>query len=62
MKIYTCANESELAKYIPFSTVRVKFYEDMAIPYGLFEALINELKMLKVKVSTNFFFAVFVFS
>lgn len=55
MKIYTCTSESVLAKHIPFSAAKLKFYEHRDLPYHLFEAVANELQMLKIKVSTKIF-------
>lgn len=55
MKIYTCTSESVLAKHIPFSTAKLKSYEHKDLPSHLFEAVANELRMLKIKVSSRFF-------
>ncbi|KAJ6429335.1 hypothetical protein OIU84_020879 [Salix udensis] len=48
-KIYTCAGESVLAEFIPFSTPKFLFYEHMKIPDGLFAYLLKELGDLRAK-------------
>ncbi|KAL7582994.1 endoribonuclease Dicer homolog 2-like [Lactuca sativa] len=48
-KIYTCASESVLSGYIPFSTVKLKFYEDRELPYHVLEALKSNLSILRKK-------------
>ncbi|KAG8503299.1 hypothetical protein CXB51_001265 [Gossypium anomalum] len=51
-KVYTCVSESVLAQFVPFSTPKFKFYQDMEIPYVLYARLVQELNVLKVKVTT----------
>ncbi|MED6160030.1 hypothetical protein PIB30_047647 [Stylosanthes scabra] len=46
-KVYTCASEDVIAKYVPISTPKFKFYRENEIPYGVFEKLAVELNMLK---------------
>ncbi|KAI3807875.1 hypothetical protein L1987_23811 [Smallanthus sonchifolius] len=46
-KVYTCASESVLAEYIPFSTVKYKFYKEGEVPYQAFEELKNKLLILR---------------
>ncbi|MBA0550596.1 hypothetical protein Golob_021531, partial [Gossypium lobatum] len=48
-KVYTCVSESVLTQFIPFSTPKFKFYQDMEIPYVLYARLVQELNVLKVK-------------
>ncbi|XP_048324502.2 endoribonuclease Dicer homolog 2 isoform X1 [Ziziphus jujuba] len=48
-KVYTCANESVLSEFIPFSTPKFKFYRHKEIPYALYEHLTKELTILKDK-------------
>ncbi|XP_052184122.1 endoribonuclease Dicer homolog 2-like isoform X2 [Diospyros lotus] len=48
-KVYTVVNESVLAKYIPLSTPKLKFYEHLDIPDALFNGLANDLKSLEKK-------------
>ncbi|XP_077209764.1 endoribonuclease Dicer homolog 2-like isoform X2 [Tasmannia lanceolata] len=48
-KVYTVANESVLAKFIPFSTPKVKLYKHVDIPYDLWLCLADHLKTLKFK-------------
>ncbi|GMI87814.1 DICER-LIKE 2, dicer-like 2 [Hibiscus trionum] len=48
-KVYTCASESVLAKFVPFSTPKFKFYQHMKIPNDLYEHLKKELDDLKAK-------------
>ncbi|KAG5240040.1 endoribonuclease Dicer [Salix suchowensis] len=48
-KIYTCAGESVLAEFIPFSTPKFLFYEHMKIPDGVFAYLLKELGDLRAK-------------
>ncbi|XP_059665629.1 endoribonuclease Dicer homolog 2 isoform X2 [Cornus florida] len=48
-KVYTCVSDSVLAKYVPFSKPKLKFYKHEDIPYELFERLANYLKSLKEK-------------
>lgn len=61
MKIYTCASESVLSGYIPFSTVKRKFYEDRELPYHVLEALKSNLSFLRKKVIlTCFGFWIFI--
>ncbi|XP_040942410.1 endoribonuclease Dicer homolog 2 isoform X3 [Gossypium hirsutum] len=48
-KVYTCVSESVLAQFVPFSTPKFKFYQDMEIPYVLYARLVQELNVLKVK-------------
>ncbi|KAF8027787.1 hypothetical protein BT93_E0647 [Corymbia citriodora subsp. variegata] len=43
-KVYTCASESVLARYIPFSTPKFKIYEDVGIPVALYSHLLDQLK------------------
>lgn len=54
--MYTCASESELAQFIPFSTPKFKFYMHKEIPCILYECLAGELQSLKEKVSTFYMF------
>ncbi|KAI3783735.1 hypothetical protein L1987_42821 [Smallanthus sonchifolius] len=46
-KVYTCASESVLAEYIPFSTAKCKFYKELEVPYHLFEDIKNNLLALR---------------
>ncbi|QHO06443.1 hypothetical protein HN51_065296 [Arachis hypogaea] len=46
-KVYTCVSEDVIAKFIPISTPKFKFYMKNEIPYVLFEKLAVELNMLK---------------
>ncbi|KAI3762292.1 hypothetical protein L1987_52717 [Smallanthus sonchifolius] len=46
-KVYTCASESVLAEYIPFSTVKYKFYKEGEVSYQAFEELKNKLLILR---------------
>ncbi|XP_015960524.2 endoribonuclease Dicer homolog 2 isoform X2 [Arachis duranensis] len=46
-KVYTCVSEDVIAKFIPISTPKFKFYTKSEIPYVLFEKLAVELNMLK---------------
>ncbi|XVF02332.1 hypothetical protein REPUB_Repub04eG0166500 [Reevesia pubescens] len=48
-KVYTCASESVIAQFVPFSTPKFKFYQHMEIPYVLYAHLVEELNVLKVK-------------
>ncbi|MBA0759745.1 hypothetical protein Gotri_022582 [Gossypium trilobum] len=48
-KVYTCVSESVLAQFVPFSTPKFKFYQDMEIPYVLYAHLVQELNVFKVK-------------
>ncbi|XP_022987458.1 endoribonuclease Dicer homolog 2 isoform X1 [Cucurbita maxima] len=48
-KVYTCSGESELAKFVPISTPKFKFYMHKDIPYALYEQLAEGLKVLKLK-------------
>lgn len=50
MKVYTCSSESVLSDYIPVSTVKIKFYKNMAPPYHVLEELKNTLSILRQKV------------
>ena len=50
MQVYTCSGESELAKFVPISTPKFKFYMHQDIPYALYEQLAEGLKVLKLKV------------
>ncbi|XP_056160072.1 endoribonuclease Dicer homolog 2 isoform X3 [Syzygium oleosum] len=43
-KVYTCASESVLARYIPFSTPKFKSYEHREIPFALYHHLQDQLK------------------
>ncbi|KAA3466647.1 endoribonuclease Dicer-like protein 2-like isoform X1 [Gossypium australe] len=52
-KVYTCVSESVLAQFVPFSTPKFKFYQDMEIPYVLYARLVQELNVLKVKETDN---------
>ncbi|XP_071711343.1 endoribonuclease Dicer homolog 2-like [Rutidosis leptorrhynchoides] len=47
-KVYTCANESDIAKYIPSSTEKYRFYKTMEVPYQIFE-IISSLSILRQK-------------
>ncbi|KAL4302013.1 hypothetical protein GQ457_10G025390 [Hibiscus cannabinus] len=49
-KVYTCESESVLAQFVPFSTPKFKFYHHVKIPNDLYEHLIKELDVLKVKI------------
>ncbi|KAG6645299.1 endoribonuclease Dicer homolog 2-like isoform X1 [Carya illinoinensis] len=48
-KVYTCASESEVAQFIPFSTPKFKFYRHKEIPCILYERIAGELQTLKEK-------------
>ncbi|KAK8522465.1 hypothetical protein V6N12_056173 [Hibiscus sabdariffa] len=48
-KVYTCESESVLAQFVPFSTPKFKFYHHVKIPNDVYEHLIKELDVLKVK-------------
>ncbi|KAL7586046.1 endoribonuclease Dicer homolog 2 [Lactuca sativa] len=48
-KVYTCSSESVLSDYIPVSTVKIKFYKNMAPPYHVLEELKNTLSILRQK-------------
>ncbi|KAL7252377.1 hypothetical protein ACSBR1_007043 [Camellia fascicularis] len=48
-KVYTVVSESVLAKYIPFSTPKLKIYKHVEIPYAIFEHLVHDLTCLKEK-------------
>eukprot|EP00257_Ricinus_communis_P014560 XP_015572262.1 endoribonuclease Dicer homolog 2 isoform X1 [Ricinus communis] len=52
-KVYTCASESVLAEFIPFSTPKFKFYKPMDIPYAIYASLAENLKILKSKYECN---------
>ncbi|XP_050208112.1 endoribonuclease Dicer homolog 2 isoform X2 [Mercurialis annua] len=52
-KVYTCASESVLAEFIPFSNVKFRFYKHMDIPYAIYATLAENLKMLKSKYETH---------
>ncbi|TYI43273.1 hypothetical protein ES332_A01G156600v1 [Gossypium tomentosum] len=52
-KVYTCVSESVLAQFVPFSTPKFKFYQDMEIPYVLYARMVQELNVLKVKDNDN---------
>ncbi|XP_059435828.1 endoribonuclease Dicer homolog 2 isoform X1 [Corylus avellana] len=48
-KVYTCASESVVAEYIPFSTPKFKFYRHTEIPSTLYERLARDLQGLEEK-------------
>ncbi|XP_041017409.1 endoribonuclease Dicer homolog 2 isoform X3 [Juglans microcarpa x Juglans regia] len=48
-KVYTCASESVLAQFIPFSTPKFKVYRHKEIPCSLYAHLTIELQSLKEK-------------
>ncbi|KAK8484509.1 hypothetical protein V6N11_021492 [Hibiscus sabdariffa] len=48
-KVYTCASESVLSQFIPFSTPKFKYYQHMGIPNDLYARIEKELNLLKVK-------------
>ncbi|XP_021645585.2 endoribonuclease Dicer homolog 2 isoform X7 [Hevea brasiliensis] len=48
-KVYTCVSESVLAKFIPFSTPKFKFYEHTGVPNAVHVSLAEKLKILKAK-------------
>ncbi|KAJ4824762.1 hypothetical protein Tsubulata_024394 [Turnera subulata] len=48
-KVYTCASESVLAAYIPFSTARFKFYKRSEGLPAVYANLADKLKNLKAK-------------
>ncbi|KAK9292106.1 hypothetical protein L1049_020064 [Liquidambar formosana] len=51
-KVYTSVSESVLAKFIPFSTTKLKIYKHVEIPhapYALSEHLAHDLKSLREK-------------
>jgi endoribonuclease Dicer len=50
--MYTCASESVLAQFIPFSTPKFKFYRHEEIPCTLYGRLVHDLQSLEEKVST----------
>ncbi|KAL5723260.1 hypothetical protein ACHQM5_006678 [Ranunculus cassubicifolius] len=56
-KVFTVANESVLAKFIPFSTPKVKLYDDVELPHMLYvieDQLVNlKLKYLKSMKEQN---------
>lgn len=54
MKVYTCSSESEMAKFVPLSTPKFKFFMHKDIPYALYEQLADALKVLKLKVYIPF--------
>ena len=51
LKVYTCASESVLAQFIPFSTPKFKFYRDWKVQSTLYARLGDKLQVLKEKVS-----------
>nr|WOA03172.1 DICER-like protein 2 [Abelmoschus esculentus] len=53
-KVYTCASESVLAKFVPFSTPKFKFYQPMKITNCLYAQLEKDLDVLKLKVHIFF--------
>ncbi|KAH9670550.1 Endoribonuclease Dicer [Citrus sinensis] len=48
-KVYTCASESVLSNFIPFSTAKFKFYKYDEIPHALYTHLADELAMIELK-------------
>ncbi|KAF2283119.1 hypothetical protein GH714_043443 [Hevea brasiliensis] len=48
-KVYTYVSESVLAKFIPFSTPKFKFYEHMGVPNAVHVSLAEKLKILEAK-------------
>uniref|UniRef100_A0A1J3CVJ0 Endoribonuclease Dicer-like protein 2 n=1 Tax=Noccaea caerulescens TaxID=107243 RepID=A0A1J3CVJ0_NOCCA len=48
-KVFTCVNESVLAGFVPFSTPRFKYYEDMEIPSSKRASLVGMLENLTTK-------------
>ncbi|XP_071713455.1 endoribonuclease Dicer homolog 2-like [Rutidosis leptorrhynchoides] len=48
-KVYTCANESDLAKYISSSTEKYRFYDPMEVPCEIFEEIKSSLSILRQK-------------
>ncbi|KAJ3671775.1 hypothetical protein LUZ60_007854 [Juncus effusus] len=52
-KVFTVCSESVIAKYIPFSTPRIKFYDASLISSNLFNILENNLTKLKLKHLSN---------
>ncbi|KAI3507009.1 hypothetical protein L1887_21714 [Cichorium endivia] len=52
-KVYTCSSESVLSAYIPVSTVKIEFYENMELPYHVLEGLKSNLSILRQKHETE---------
>ncbi|KAH9670551.1 Endoribonuclease Dicer [Citrus sinensis] len=50
-KVYTCASESVLSNFIPFSTAKFKFYKYDEIPHALYTHLADELAMIELKAA-----------
>ncbi|GMH07608.1 hypothetical protein Nepgr_009448 [Nepenthes gracilis] len=48
-KVHTCKSESVLAEFIPFSTVKLKLYEEINFPCALYKRLEDELRKLTIK-------------
>ncbi|XP_058102614.1 endoribonuclease Dicer homolog 2 [Magnolia sinica] len=48
-KVFTVTNEAVLAKFVPFSTPKLKLYKHVDMPYALFVSLADDLKTLKTK-------------
>ncbi|GKV45609.1 hypothetical protein SLEP1_g52673 [Rubroshorea leprosula] len=48
-KVYTCVNESVLAKFIPFSTPKFRFYCNTEIPANLHTQIMEKWELLKVE-------------
>ncbi|KAM3691337.1 hypothetical protein ACB098_08G007900 [Castanea mollissima] len=48
-KVYTCASESVVAQFIPFSTPKFKFYRDWKVQSTLYAQLGDKLQVLKEK-------------
>ncbi|KAK1311372.1 hypothetical protein QJS10_CPA08g00468 [Acorus calamus] len=52
-KVYTVANESILAQYVPFPTPKIKFYEHVGIPSDLHSRIADNLERVKIKHSLD---------
>lgn len=50
IKVYTCANESVLAQFVPFSTPSFKYYTYVEIPSSARAGIIAELEKLAKEV------------
>ncbi|KAK9075164.1 hypothetical protein SSX86_003484 [Deinandra increscens subsp. villosa] len=48
-KVYTCASEAVLAKYIPSSDVKCKFYQEVGVPFQVFVEVKHKLLVLREK-------------
>lgn len=50
LKVYTCVSESVLANFVPFSTPKFLFYDDMMVPDRIYAYFEKELGNIKAKV------------